>query len=161
MQTKTPINKSLLSKLQESYPEIKFVSGNDFIWSPKDNRVEYVNKSLPTDIGKWALIHEVAHADLKHISFEDDFSLLQLEIAAWRKAREIAKIYDMEIDSEHIEDCLDTYRDWLHNRSTCPKCGVVSLQGKNNTYTCFNCRTSWKVPNSQVCRVTRRIIKNS
>ncbi len=107
---------------------------------------------------EWSILHELAHAKLNHNNYYSDFELVKLELDAWQEAKEIAKNYGIKIDSEHIEDCLDTYRDWLHQRATCPTCQTVSTQRDPNTYQCFNCRTSWHVSNSRFCRPYRKVV---
>jgi ribosomal protein L37AE/L43A len=82
-----------------------------------------------------------------------------MERAAWEQAVAIAAKYDIVIDRDHIEDSMDTYRDWLKNRSTCPTCNNVTLQQTSGEYLCFNCRATWAVPASQICR-NRRILTN-
>jgi hypothetical protein len=115
--------KKLLERLQADYPGIRFTRGEAFFWSPKDKSVTYASVSAQPLIARWSLLHEVSHGILGHMSYKSDFELMELEVAAWHKAQELGKQYDVEIDPEHIQDCLDTYRDWLHRRSTCPTCG--------------------------------------
>ena len=146
-----------ISKLKIKYPYITFVKGSSFVWSPSTQTITY---GTETNINHaiWALIHEVAHADLHHAHYKNDLNLIMLESAAWNRAKEIAASIDIVIDEDHIQDCLDTYRDWLHKRSSCPACDVVSLQTEDSTYACFNCRTEWKVPASPLCRVSRVVV---
>ncbi|CAN5454768.1 hypothetical protein BH10PAT3_BH10PAT3_5050 [soil metagenome] len=146
----------LLSTLATDYPDIKFVKGDIFYWSPKNSSVTYAAGSTQPEISKWSLLHEVSHGILGHKNYYSDFELMQLEVAAWQQARLLARSYGIQIDPEHIQDCLDTYRDWLHLRATCPSCGTVSAQKDPNTYECFNCRTVWHVSNSRFCRPYRR-----
>jgi hypothetical protein len=150
-----PTQAKLLKKFSSDYPALHFKAGTDFAWSPKSHTITYIKDTTREPINTYALIHEVAHADLEHNTFSDDFSLLRLEVAAWERAKQISQSVSVEIDEEHVQDCLDTYRDWLHARAQCPTCGVVSLQAKDGSYTCFNCKTGWKVPKSQLCRVRR------
>ena len=149
----------LLEKLQFDYPGITFIQGNTFYWSPKTQSVTYAPGSTQPDIAQWSLLHEVSHGILDHKHYFSDFELMQLEVAAWQHARILAKKYGIKIDQEHIQDCLDTYRDWLHMRATCPSCSTVSAQKDPNTYECFNCHTSWHVSNSRFCRPYRRRTK--
>jgi replication factor C subunit 3/5 len=65
--------------------------------------------------------------------------------------------YDINIDDDHIQNCLDTYRNWLHLRSTCPECGIRTLQTDKYTYRCHNCHTIWKVTSERFCRPYRKI----
>ncbi len=146
----------LLDELTADYPAITFIQGDTFYWSPKTQSVTYSPGSTQPNIAKWSLLHEVSHGILGHKHYYSDFELMQLEVAAWQQARVLAKQYGIKIDPEHIQDCLDTYRDWLHLRATCPTCGTVSAQKDPSTYECFNCRTSWHVSNSRFCRPYRR-----
>ena len=146
----------LLSKLKTDYPDIGFIKGEKFFWSPKDQAVTYAGGSTQPDISQWSLLHEVSHGVLGHKNYYTDFELVQLEVAAWQHARKISKKYGIKIDAEHVEDCLDTYRDWLHMRATCPTCRTVSTEKDPNTYECFNCHTNWHVSNSRFCRPYRR-----
>jgi hypothetical protein len=154
-----PTQAKLLKVFKSSYPGIIFMAGSEFAWSPKNAVISYVAETKNNPLSSYALMHEVAHADLGHSTYDDDFSLLKLEVAAWERAKEIGLANNLPVDDEHIQDCLDTYRDWLHARAQCPACGTVSLQAKDGSYTCFNCRTGWKVPKSQLCRVSRRVIR--
>ncbi|HUD03662.1 MAG TPA: hypothetical protein VMR51_02640 [Patescibacteria group bacterium] len=136
---------NLLPILIRDFPDIKFQSGENFSWSPKERKIIYTTHQSVAEHGVWALLHEVAHASLGHINYHNDFDLLKLETRTWRQAKILGKKYDINIDNEHIQDCLDTYRDWLHSRAKCPKCGVVSLQRNDGLYQCFNCKNTWKV----------------
>ncbi|MFZ1323948.1 MAG: hypothetical protein WAQ57_02190 [Candidatus Saccharimonadales bacterium] len=148
----------LLESLRRDYPAITFVEGAAFYWSPNDNSVTYGGSSTQPDIACWSLLHEVSHGILGHTAYHSDFELMELEVEAWRRARKIAKKYGISISPEHIEDCLDTYRDWLHRRATCPACGTVSIQKDPRTYECFNCKTSWHVSDQRFCRPYRRVM---
>jgi hypothetical protein len=81
--------------------------------------------------------------------------LLKLERSAWDKALKLSRRYHVVIDEDHIEDCLDTYRDWLKARATCPACRTVSVQDDQGVYGCYNCSERWRVPASPTCRVLR------
>lgn len=153
-----PTQASLLTTFKKQLPAVAFMAGPHFAWSPKNSTITYIKDSSNDSANTYALIHEIAHADLGHQSFSDDFGLLALEVAAWSRAKELATSVSIVIDEDYIQDCLDTYRDWLHARAKCPTCGVVSLQVNEGSYSCFNCKTSWSVPKSQACRVSRRII---
>ncbi len=151
--------KNLLESLKQDYPNIKFIKGDTFYWSPKDSSITYGAASTQPDIARWSLLHEVSHGILRHTDYKSDFELVQLEVEAWQHARRLGKKYGLSIDPEHIQDCLDTYRDWLHRRSTCPACGTVSIQKDTRTYECFNCKTVWKVSSSRFCRPYRRTMR--
>jgi hypothetical protein len=70
-------------------------------------------------------------------------------------AVKIGRKYRIKLDNNHIQDCLDTYRDWLHRRSKCPTCGMHVLQKDVRTYQCFNCDASWRVSAGRFARPYR------
>jgi len=148
--------KDLLAELTHDFPAVKFVSSDQFRWSPGDQTVSYDPAKRGTE-ASMALLHELSHALLGHSDYKTDFELLKLEVAAWHHAEGLAKTYDTPIDHEHIQDCLDTYRDWLHARSKCPACTEHGLQKNSSTYTCLNCHAEWNVTSERFCRPYRRL----
>lgn len=149
--------KKLLFKVRADFPALTITPGERFSWSPKNREIIYKKGSLNDTANQWALLHELGHATLGHNTYKSDFELLQLEVAAWEEAVVLAKKYQLFIDEDHIQDCLDTYRDWLHRRSTCPTCGNRSLQENAQEYACFNCGCRWHVTASRFCRPYRRV----
>lgn len=146
---------TLLKTLITTYPELNYTAGEQFCWSPETKEIFY-NASATGQKAAWSLLHETGHALLQHTTYKADFELLKLEIAAWDTARDIATKHSFEIDEDHIEDCLDTYRDWLYKRSICPKCSTKCLQQDDyKHYHCFNCHTVWKVSANRFCRAYR------
>jgi hypothetical protein len=144
---------TLLKQFRADFPELTFVEGTAFCWSPEHKQIfYYLEKSR---VASWSLLHELAHALLGHHTYDSDLELLMLEIAAWEKAKELAGHYDKVIDEDHIQDCIDTYRDWLDARSTCPRCLGNGLQLDSRHYNCFNCQLKWRVTNSRFCRPYR------
>ncbi len=131
------------------------VVGDSFSWSPKDNKVFADKSRLDQPHGQLALIHEAGHALLGHQLYSSDIDLLLKEVAAWNEAKKIANKLGVEYDEEHVEDCLDTYRDWLHRRSQCPTCDIGSMQSSISSYECINCHQKWRVSNSRFCRSYR------
>lgn len=148
--------KTLISQLQKDYPKIEFEAGDRFIWSPERQIVVFKTTEAVDPVAIWSLLHEVGHALLDHSIYESDFHLLKMEVKAWEKAKELGAKYNHQIDEDHIQDCLDTYRDWLYKRSSCPECLNCSLQIDNRTYSCFNCGASWHVSLSRLCRPYRK-----
>jgi len=146
----------LLVSLKRDYPNIVFAEGNSFRWSPREKLIIYKTISNETN-DSWALLHEVGHALLKHSSYNSDFELLKLEVAAWEKAEEIQSKYSIKVNPEHIQNCLDTYREWLYQRSSCPSCNNTCLQTSLTEYRCFNCHSVWEVTVARFCRPYRRL----
>jgi len=148
---------ALLPKLAEAYPHLKFVAAGSFYWSPETSEVFYDQNRADDTSAIWSLLHETSHALLGHTSYEADVELLHLEVAAWDRALALAADYGIKIDNNYVQDCLDTYRDWLYRRSLCPGCGTQCLQmDTSNHYRCFNCHTRWHVSPSRFCRAYRR-----
>jgi len=144
-----------LARLQAQYPALRFTPGQEFCWSPETQEIFY-KKGASGQRAIWSLLHETGHALLKHTSYRADFELIRLEVAAWGRARQLGQELAIEIKESHIQDCLDTYRDWLYKRSICPSCGTKCLQqGDIVHYRCFNCHTVWGVTDNRFCRAYR------
>lgn len=143
----------IVKTLRNDYAHFRFISGKVATWSPIDHTIVYTSEDSTEAI--WALFHELGHALLDHTSYTSDTVLLQKETAAWEKAIALAKAYGHSIDSDHVQDCLDTYRDWLHKRSTCPACNMHGLQTSESLYSCLNCQSTWKVGSDRFCRPYR------
>lgn len=147
--------KQLIESLSEQYPHLNFAAGLTFCWSPAEQTIIYRDRAGSVD--KWSLLHEVAHALLEHRAYQTDVELLLLEVAAWHKAQALAREHGFTVDDNHVQDCLDTYRDWLNRRSACPLCGSAGLQHTVNEYRCFNCGARWRVSASRFCRPYRQL----
>lgn len=145
----------LITELGVRFPALHFAPGQQFSWSPETGEIFYKTGAGGRQ-AVWALLHESGHALLGHTSYQADFELLRLEMVAWERAKILAADLALTIDEEHIEDCLDTYRDWLYKRSICPTCTTKCLQqGDFVHYRCFNCHTVWRVSASRFCRAYR------
>ncbi|HUD10390.1 MAG TPA: hypothetical protein VMR28_01815 [Candidatus Saccharimonadales bacterium] len=145
----------LVQQLSKDFPTVHFQTGKSFRWAPNQKEITYRQDGKSN--GAWTILHELGHALLGHKNYNSDFELLKLEVAAWGKAQELQIKYSQRINPEYIQNCLDTYREWLHRRSTCPMCSNRSLQSSSTEYGCFNCHTSWKVTTARFCRPYRRI----
>lgn len=123
----------LIAKLKIDYPGFRFVNGRKFAFRPPKTVI------IGPEVMELMLLHEVGHALLKHRSFETDILRLKMEVEAWEKAREIAPRYGVEFSNEVMQQELDTYRDWLHQKSRCPKCGLTRYQTPDSRYHCPRC----------------------
>ncbi len=141
-----------ISDIKASFPQFNFSEHEVFHWSPQNQTVFYNQIDILERSGIYQLLHEIGHALCSHTNYTSGVTLLKMETQAWTKAQEIAKDYNLKIDPERIERCLDSYRDWLHLRSACPQCQSVSIETSNNQYHCFNCMQKWKVPTDQRSR---------
>ena len=111
-------------------------------------------------------LHELGHALCKHKDYTTHVERLKIESSAWQMAKTVLEKYqktakklmksadssDVELgekivailpewNQEYVEDCLDTYRDWLHLKSKCGKCGLTRYQTKDGKYHCPYCDT--------------------
>ncbi len=107
-----------------------------------------------------ALLHEIAHKKLGHFDYKYDLELLEMEKEAWEEVKRETTESGLPLDEKHIEECLDTYTDWVNRRATCPCCHTFGLQKANNVFKCIECETKWKVNERKDRRVVRKTIKN-
>lgn len=146
----------LINKLRVKFPQLRFATGKQFSWSPKSGEIIYKD-SAHDQKAEWSLLHETGHALLGHHAYGADFELVRMEVDAWEKAKSLGHDIGVTIDEDHIQDCLDTYRDWLYRRSICPSCGTKCLQQDDHChYRCHNCHTTWQVTASRFGRAYRR-----
>ncbi len=151
--------RKFIKNLVKDYPDFKIERGATEHWSPKSNTITFSPGQTPEHI-RFGILHELAHALLGHANYQSDFELLKMESQAWHLASKIGLKYGVTISEDHIQNCLDTYRDWLHRRSQCPTCGMHVLQDSSSSYKCFNCSTSWNVSSGRFVRPYRRSTSN-
>lgn len=151
--TTTASIRSLLRLLVRDYPAISFIEEDNYKWQPETKTVSF---SLhPPSIGR--LLHELGHALLDHRTYLRDIDLLKMERDAWQKARERADFYGVRVSESIVDEHLDSYRDWLHARSTCPHCQTNGLQTSLRNYRCIECGTAWTVNEAKQCQLRRRV----
>lgn len=143
----------LVKKVALDFPEISFHVSEDFLWSYEHQTI-YYQPNNPEAAS--FLLHELGHALLTHSSYSRDIELIKLERDAWDYALcNLAPRYKLSIKEDVIQDNLDTYRDWLHNRSQCPSCQSTGLQIKSRTYRCLACNKLWRVNEARLCALRR------
>ncbi len=148
-----PSTPSLIEKLHATYPTISFEAGEQFEWQPKTSTIVY---DLDDPHFEARLLHEVGHATLEHATYTRDIDLIAMERDAWQAARvELGPRFDVDISGDIIHHDMDTYRDWMHERSTCPHCGSSGIQTKTREYTCVSCRKTWRVNEARTCHLRR------
>jgi len=150
--TTMPSIHSLLPKLTAAFPDITFTSGERFSWSPEQKTVFYTTSD---DNGVELMLHELSHGVLGHHEYKKDVELVAMEAAAWDTAALIGKDHDITIADDIVEDHLDTYREWLHARSTCPTCEATGYQNGKDTYSCVACSGTWRVNEARLCGLKR------
>lgn len=142
-----------ISSIIAAFPAIQFHIGDEFRWVPAETTI-YYNETDPRAIER--LLHEIAHAELGHQSYDRDIELIALERDAWNYAKiTLAPQLNTAIDANTIEDDLDTYRDWLHARSTCPVCSATGIQTSAGPYRCIACQATWRVNHAIGCQLRR------
>lgn len=151
----TPEIDSIAKQIFNDFDDIKFCIGNDFHWSPTDGQVHHPNIIQLNDV--FQLLHEIGHARLGHSQYPTDITLLEMERQAWEEACSYASNYDIPLDMNGplVQSSLDSYRQWLHSRSTCPNCEAVGVEQRPNDYLCILCHQHWKVNEARTCRLRR------
>lgn len=144
---------SLIQTLAKTYPAITFIEGERFAWVPDAHQVTFATNEPDAEA---LLLHELGHSLLEHTAYSRDIELIAMERAAWDKALEVAAELGLDsIGDDFIEEHLDTYRDWLHARSTCPACTATGYQTGAQTYECPACHTVWRVNEARLCGLKR------
>ena len=144
---------NLLESVKSDYPDISFESSEAFRWSDENRTIFYDPQS---EYAVWSLLHELGHMISHHQGYSTDTRLVRMEVEAWEKAKELSNKYGQSIDEEYIQDCIDSYRNWQYQRSTCPQCDQTGMEKISGNYTCINCRNQWKVTPNRFCRVYRQ-----
>lgn len=147
-----PSTTSILNQLKNNYPQFLFKKGNKFQWSPSEKTIYY--DSLAKDQAIF-LLHELSHALLGHSSYNYDVQLISMERQAWDNTVELAPLYGVLVDDELVQLTLDSYRDWLHSRSSCPKCSANGTQTDKFLYKCPACNNTWRVNEARTCALRR------
>lgn len=149
---------SLIHKLKTDYPTLIFFESDQFSWSPVTHTVSY-DPELPH--ASALLLHELSHGLLDHREYKRDVELLAMEAAAWEKAKELAEHYSVKLSEHVIQTHLDTYRDWMHARSTCPECTATGYQDSPAHYTCPACAHEWRVNEARLCGLKRYTVTHA
>ena len=130
---------SLLARLRADYPNLEFLAGERFLFHPPATIYYEVNSD-----DYLSLLHELGHALIDKTDYNQDVELLQIESAAWAKAKELCAKYHLTFDESYAESRLDSYRDLLHYNSLCPNCALNGYEDEHQTYHCPLCSASWQ-----------------
>jgi ribosomal protein S27E len=142
----------LVVLLKQDFPDFSFETSDENLWLPDQHKILYRAND------KTGLLHELGHAICQHSVFVQDIELIHAEREAWDKAVELGQKYGVKINQKRIEKSLNWYRDWLHIRSTCPKCAQNGVQQRSDRrYRCFNCGAVWNTNDGRKARTHRYI----
>ena len=142
----------LVKLLIKDFPEFKFYNDDTFCWSPESKTIYYPVDS--TDSA--SLLHELAHGVLGHDKYKKDIQLIEIERDAWEYASNVlSKKYGIIIKNSSINKSLDSYREWLNARSSCPICKATGFEYKKNNYKCIACNCKWRVNEARICGLKR------
>lgn len=135
-----------LLELKDTYPDFSWKIGSRFKYKPE--KTIFIDENCPAPWPYYALLalHELGHGLSKHKDYKTDVERLRIESEAWQRAkREIESHknwqseYGVSYNEDFAEAELDSYRDWLHNKSKCKKCGLTRFQTEDGHYHCPNC----------------------
>lgn len=144
------------SQLFTDFGQFRFRQGTHFAWLPASRTIVYA--PIDTDEGLLQLLHEIAHAQLGHDTYRYDVQLLSMERQAWEYAVcQLAPSYQLTLsmDQAIVQESLNSYREWLHQRSCCPRCSAVGLEYHQHHYRCLHCLTVWRVNEAKTCTLRR------
>ena len=128
-------DQKIIKKIVQSFPQFNFQMGKRFTFRPPRTII------LGPLESHYSLLfcHELGHVLADKYHFSTDVERLKIERLAWEKAKELCTHFKIPYDEDFIEEQLDSYRDWLHSKSKCPKCGLTRYQTKNGQYHCPHC----------------------
>ena len=131
-----------IQELQQLFPNINFIPGERFTFRPPNT----VIFEEPTEYFELQTLHEVGHSLCGRYDWKTHVERLRIESEAWQAGKKLylshpewQEKYHFEFDEEIVEALLDSYRDWLHTKSKCKKCGLTRLQTSNGKYYCPGC----------------------
>lgn len=149
------MNLEFANRLRQDFPQFIFEESDDFYWSKKENTIFF---DLNSSNFHLLILHELAHALLRHEDFWLDIELLKMETEAWDLVKNaLTAQYGFCFNSNLAEQKLDTYRDWIHKRSLCPNCKVNGFQQRDLRYKCPACGTVWQNNDSRFKSLRRKI----
>ena len=142
----------IITKIIGDHPQFQFVPSDFYGWNSQTSTIHYMKPGDPP-----SLLHELSHALLDHRSYDKDIELLRMEAEAWSKATSLAATYSTHIPDTEIQENIDTYRDWLHRKSICPKCEAIGIQQEAALYYCLSCEARWSVNEARNCSLRRKL----
>ena len=147
-----------VERLTQDFKEVKFKRGARRFSCQLRGGVFVIFLGPPCPKYGLLTLHELGHGLCKHKDYTTDVSRIKIESQAWERAKTVlleyrarafdedGKVCDAELarilpewDEEFVQEKLDTYRDWLHAKSRCKKCGLTRYQTEDGEYHCPRC----------------------
>ncbi len=126
---------NLINQLKADFPQFSFKNGKKFSFRPPKTII--IGPYEPQ--AELLLLHELGHATLDKNTFKTDVERLKIESEAWNKAKSLAHDLKIDFDEDFAEGKLDSYRNWLHQKSLCKKCRLTRFQTEDGEYHCPYC----------------------
>ena len=128
-------------RLSKDFSVFRFRQGRKFAFRPPRTVVFEPLTGVDAEykIYSMRLLHEVGHALSGHRTYRQDLERVKMECEAWRRARSLCERYGVEYDEGVVEQELESYREWLHQKSKCSQCGLTRYQAGNGAYHCPFC----------------------
>ena len=126
---------TFLAAVKNRFPTVRFVSGRKFLFRPPKT----IMIGPEEDGDELLLLHELGHFLSGHRNFGMNIERMMMEVEAWEKTRGLAAEFGIEINEEIIEGELDSYREWIAQKSRCPKCGLARYETPDGQYHCPRC----------------------
>lgn len=142
-----------------AYPQQQFLPAGYFAYDASENIVNYDPERIKDNMGKLALLHEVAHSLLGHFHYLFDFELYSMEMDAWNMTRDLAQQHHVQTNEAYIQQCMDSYDNWITERGTCPGCYEFNIQSIPGEFRCYRCKTRWEVNEGVQSSIKKRIIQ--
>ncbi|MDR2063953.1 MAG: hypothetical protein LBQ02_04195 [Candidatus Nomurabacteria bacterium] len=132
-----PEDRQIVLRIVADFPEFNWRATPRFAWVSKKNTIQ-LGEPQPN----YALLalHELSHAILNHKDYIQDISRLKMERDAWNHAKTaLCPRYQIPFNEDFAETQLDSYRNWLHQKSKCPACAQTRFQDRSGAYHCPFC----------------------
>lgn len=140
------------------YQQYTFLPASFFSYDASEEVINYDPIRLNKPNGKISLLHEISHCELGHFNYQYDIELLMMEVDAWHYTKKLADQHGIGLDESYIQDCIDSYKDWVELRGTCPRCNNYCFEQSKNLYSCFVCSSMWQVSSEPQEEITKQLL---
>ncbi len=141
-----------VERLERDFPGMEFRWGcQRFSYREiKSKKTVFLGQPQP-NFGLLAL-HEVGHGLSGHKDYKTLIQRLKNESEAWERAKTLLLQYRERThsdeqnkipiwDEEFVQTQLDTYREWIHTKTQCKKCGLTMYQTGDSSFHCPRCES--------------------